>query len=65
MCDPSPFLSCRCFVPCHCHTLNQLLESPVERRADLCALVEFDRGNSTLADALRCELEFLSSVSLL
>ena len=62
---PSSVLLCRCFVPCHFHTLNQLLESPVDWRADLRALVEFDRGHSALADALRRELEFLESQSLM
>lgn len=39
--------------------LQNLLESTVDRGADLVALVEVNRGNGTLADALRSELEFL------
>lgn len=43
--------------------LQNLLESTVDRRAHRLALVEVNRGHSTLADALGSELEFLNGVS--
>ncbi len=40
-------------------TLDQLLESTVDGRADFDALVELDGFDSALADAFGCEFEFL------
>ena len=42
-------------------SLNELLESPVDGRADLCTFVEVYRSDSTLSDAFIRELEFLRS----
>lgn len=39
--------------------LNELLECTVDRRANLCALVEVDRSHGTFADAFWGEFEFL------
>lgn len=39
--------------------LQNLLEGTVDRGADGVALVEINRGNGALADALRSDLEFL------
>lgn len=44
------------------NALQNLLESPVDRRAHSLALVEVNGGRSALADALRSELEFLKSL---
>lgn len=46
----------------HLVSLEDLLESAVDWRADLVALVEVDGGNGALANALRGELESLLKV---
>lgn len=43
--------------------LNQLLESTVDWRPNLMALVEINGGHSALTDAFGSEFEFLARVS--
>lgn len=56
--------ACVCYLVLQSITLQNILESTVDRGTNMVSLVEVNRRKGTFTNTLRCEFEFLSSLAL-